>query len=373
MIRDEVAESWKEITALCASLEKSVAFAERCLTQGAVLFGAGPHGRAAARFLRKRGARVLCFADNDPVKQGTLIESIRVVSPRDSSVTQAPIVLIAARHAVRPVRRQLDEMSINSLSFDAFFAAENMPRIAHVRNELLRDDRSRLSYDGIIKAMLTGDKIFCASVMEGNQYFALPEFVNIGSDHFVDAGAYVGDTVEKFIFANNGVFNEIYAFEPGLPQLAALRRRVQRLRAEWAIPESKITCEHAGLSDEDKEMRISLTPGMLQCTSIGGHTPGEEAEEAGTVWVRSLDRYLAGRPATFIKADIEGMEMAMLRGARETIRKFRPKMAISIYHEPLDLFEIAELIISIVPEYQMAVRHHAPVLMDSVLYCWIRE
>jgi FkbM family methyltransferase len=373
MSPDEVAESWKEITALCANLEKSIAVAERCLHQGAVLFGAGPHGHAAARYLRKKGVRVLCIADNDPAKQGTFIEDIHVVSPRNRSVVSAPMVIVTARHAVRPVRRQLDEMGIASLSFDAFFAAQHMPRIAHVRDELLRDDRSRLNYDGIVKSMLTGDKIFCASVMEGNQYFALPEFVNIGTDHFVDAGAYVGDTVEKFIFANNGVFNQIYAFEPGLPQLTALRRRVQRLSSEWAIPESKITCEHAGLSDEDKEMRISLTPGMPQCTSIGGHTPGEDAEAAGAVRVRSLDRYLAGRPATFIKADIEGMEMAMLRGAMETIRKFRPKMAISIYHEPLDLFEIAELIISIVPDYQMAVRHHAPVLMDSVLYCWIKE
>lgn len=372
MIRDEVAESWKEVIELYAGLEKNVAVAEQGLAQGAVLFGAGPHGQAAARYLKKNGASVLCFADNDPGKQGMFLEDIRVVPPQDSSVASAPIVLVAARHAVLPVRRQLDDMGIASLPFDAFFTARNMDRIAHVRDNFLRDDRSRLSYDGIVKTMLTGDKIFCASVMEGNQYFALPEFVNIGNDHFVDAGAYVGDTVEKFIWANNGVFNQIYAFEPGVPQLAALRRRVERLCGEWAVAESKITCEHAGLSDEDKERPISVTPGMLQCTSIGHHA-GADDEKAGMVRVRSLDSYLTGRPATFIKADIEGMEMAMLRGAKETIRKFRPKMALSIYHEPTDLFEIAEYVSSLVPEYQMAVRHHAPVLMDSVLYCWIKE
>lgn len=368
---NDVNTSWDEITGYCHGLEKSVAEAVNVLGEGVVIFGAGPHGRAAARYLIKNGARVLCFADNDPRKQGTFLEGIRVVSPLDSSVASAPMVLIAARHAVLAVRRQLAEMGIASLSFDAFFAATNLDRIAHVRNHLLRDDRSRSSLDGIVKTMLTGDRIFCASIMEGDQNFALPEFVNVGTDHFVDAGAFVGDTVEKFIWANNGVFRQIYAFEPGMPQLAALRRRVERLCGEWAVAESKITCEHAGLSDEDREMPISVTQGMPQCTSFGHHEGSDD--RTGMVRVRSLDSYLAGRPATFIKADIEGMEMGMLRGARETIRKFRPKMALSIYHEPKDLFEIAEYVHSLVPEYQMAVRHHAPVLMDSVLYCWIRE
>lgn len=83
--------------------------------------------------------------------------------------------------------------------------------------------------------------------MEGNQYFALPEFVNIGNDHFVDAGAYVGDTLEKFIWTNSGIFMKVYAFEPGEIQLTAMKHRVERLCREWAIPKSAIICENAGL------------------------------------------------------------------------------------------------------------------------------
>lgn len=106
---------------------------------------------------------------------------------------------------------------------------------------------------------------------------------------------------------------------------------------------------------------------QLQCSSFLSSHNGENL----SVPVISLDEYLEDRPATFIKADIEGMELDMLYGAKKTIEKFRPRLALSIYHRPEDIFQIAEYIHNIVPEYRMAVRQHAPMLMDTTLYCWI--
>jgi len=361
--------SWQEVAAYCNGLEQDLLRAEDAIPEGVAIFGAGPHGEAAYRYLKKIGATIVCFVDNAPLKQGALLDGIRVISPHELADTPALMVFIAARHAVLPIKRQMDEAGCHSVSFDAFFAGENIDRIRNVRDNLLCDDKSRLSYDGVLKAMLTGRESFCASIMEGNQFFALPEFVNVGTDSFVDAGAYVGDTIERFIWAHNGIFSQIYAFEPAEPQYKALLARTKRLAAEWAVAESTITCVQAGLADEDKEMVLPLNPRMLQTTSFSTL----QDMEGTKVRLCSLDSYLAGRPATFIKADIEGMEMAMLRGARETIGKFKPKLALSIYHEPSDIYEIAEYVRRIVPEYTMAVRHHSPLLMDSVLYCWINE
>ena len=46
----------------------------------------------------------------------------------------------------------------------------------------------------------------------------------------------------------------------------------------------------------------------------------------------------------FIKADIEGSEYAMLLGAKETIRKYRPIISVSIYHNYAGLFLIPDYI-----------------------------
>jgi FkbM family methyltransferase len=369
MMTNDVNDSWNEVSGLCSSLGKNMAVAIDALAEGVVIFGAGAQGRFAINYLKKKGVKILCLADNNPDKQGTLLDDIPVVPPHDSSVTSAPIVLVAVRQTLVPLFRQLDELGIISMSFDAFFVISNMDHISYVRNNLLSDDRSRLSYDGILKTILIGDNSYCASVMEGNQYFALPEFVNIGNDHFVDAGAYVGDTVEKFIWSNTGIFKQIYAFEPGETQLAAMKHRVDRLCREWAIPKSAIICENAGLADNNKSLPLHKS-NLLVNLSIDYDCIGDD-RQGESINCYSLDSYLAGRPATFIKADIEGMELAMLHGAKETIRQYKPKMALSIYHNPAHLFEVPVYVNSLVPEYCMAVRHHSPIFAESVLYCWV--
>ncbi|MFH1618985.1 MAG: FkbM family methyltransferase [bacterium] len=69
--------------------------------------------------------------------------------------------------------------------------------------------------------------------------------------------------------------------------------------------------------------------------------------------------------------DIEGAELDALKGAAETIKKNRPKLAICIYHKPSDLFEIPLFIKSLVPEYRFYLRQHQPISCDLVLYAVI--
>ena len=62
--------------------------------------------------------------------------------------------------------------------------------------------------------------------------------------------------------------------------------------------------------------------------------------------VESYDYMSSGEieKINFLKLDVEGSEMATLRGARNSIDRFKPKLAISIYHKPDDFFEIINYI-----------------------------
>ncbi len=369
MALNAAAESWKEVCTLSANLKNKVDRATESFSKGVVIFGAGACGLDAARYLATVGAETLFFIDNDPLKQNTSLEGIRILPPQALSATAAQIVFVANRQATKSICQQLSEMKIDSLSFDAFVVTSNFDHIAFVRNELLSGDRSRLTYDGILKTILTGDNAYCSAVMENNQYFAIPEFKNLENGHFVDAGAYVGDTVERFIWLNSGIFQKIYAFEPSAPLLNAMQYRIDRLCREWAVSKSDIVCEHAGLADKNTVLAIT-EPEILANTTLNYSGSENETQTDGTRCY-SLDSYLAGRPATFIKADIEGMELAMLQGAKETIRQHKPKMALSIYHTPAHLFEIAKYVNDLVPAYRLAVRQHSTIFAESVLYCWI--
>lgn len=331
--------------------------------QEVALVGAGFYGQAAQECLKKQNIRVICFADNNPARQGTTQDGVPIVPLAE--LPKKNMALITAQHAFSPISAQLKTLGIKHLTFDGFYAQRNLARLRKVRDGFV-DDRSKEVFDRILLTRLTGDASHCREVMERHQYAALPQFMQPGPTHYVDAGAYVGDSVEQFLWNNAGVFKKIYAFEPGVRQFSAMKARMQRLAAEWAYGHEDVECVQAALGDADETKSFASAPDSLHSSAIS-----ENGNQS--VRVTTLDKFLQGREVTLIKADVEGMELAMLKGAAESIRKYKPKLAISIYHKPDDLFSIPEYIKSLVPEYRMAVRHHSPVMMETVLYCWIGD
>ena len=66
--------------------------------------------------------------------------------------------------------------------------------------------------------------------------------------------------------------------------------------------------------------------------------------------------------------DIEGAELEALKGAEETIKRYRPKLAICVYHKPEDIVEIPKYILNINPDYKLYLRHYSDNAGETVLY-----
>ena len=362
-----IEEKWNLVIKQIEALKQDYDLIEKRINGNIALFGAGQFGTAAFEYLKNSKYRVICFIDNAPQKQGMKIDGIPVVSLNDELLKSTDIILITAKHAVDSIKLILDKNK-PSMSFDSWFVIKNIKKYQHLKDQIFGDTRSKECLIGVMLAMLTGNEEFCASIMDFNQYFCLPQFVNRGDEYFVDAGAYVGDGVEKFIWANNGGFKHIYAFEPGNQQFDALVKRKLRLLNEWALDENDITLVNAGLGEHESFATININKGHL----LGANLTVNATDEDGSgIQVFSLDDFIKDNKVTFIKADIEGMEMEMLKGAIKTIEKNQPKMALSVYHKPDDLFVIIDFILKINKEYRIEIRHHSPLLMDTTIYCWI--
>lgn len=73
---------------------------------------------------------------------------------------------------------------------------------------------------------------------------------------------------------------------------------------------------------------------------------------------------------SYIKADLEGYEMNLLFGASKTIKKYKPKIAITTYHNEKHASEIEKYLLSINSAYNILTkgieeRKGAPVMLHA--------
>jgi len=333
-------------------------------TRSASLYGMGFLGRWALSDLMATGIRIDHCYDGNPAMVGKAVEGVSVLGIDAIEIDRPDFVFISARHAVLPISARLEVLGVAHISCDAFYVARDFAAFRAIHDGMLDDERSRLVLRAVLATMLTGDRAYVISVYEKDQYFALPQFSGIEKETYVDAGAYVGDSLERFIWTHYGVFNKVIAFEPGPKQFRALKTRAKRLLIEWALDEDQLELVPAALGEQAAVARAESQSGQM--TSLALEKSGDQE-----IRIETLDEYLAGEPITFLKADVEGMEMPLLRGSADTIRRFRPKLAICVYHYPSDIPVISHYLKSLVPEYRFALRHHSPQFMETVLYAWV--
>ncbi|GHU41360.1 hypothetical protein FACS1894111_03520 [Clostridia bacterium] len=197
------------------------------------------------------------------------------------------------------------------------------------------------------------EKILCPFVIdEENQYFDSDIIQLVPDEVFVDGGCFDFSTSARLLKLNPNV-KKIYAYEPDPTNVKLVHKNAKK----------------AGFTNvEIEELAWWKEETSLRFRSWGG---ASRKDENGTIAVntKTIDNVVKEEYITFIKMDLEGAELEALIGAKETILRCRPKLAISIYHKPNDYYEIAEYIKSIVPQYRLFIRHYSSVNDDTVLYC----
>jgi FkbM family methyltransferase len=155
---------------------------------------------------------------------------------------------------------------------------------------------------------------------------------------FLDIGAHHG-----FFTLSIGVLLEdvrIIAFEPNPTNFKILEANVA------ANPLTRVCCESLAISNRDGTAPLYLT-GSDMSASLKKGFQSQDTEQIGTVEVRTtgLDSYLnskrIGAPMV-IKVDIEGHEAAFMRGAMETLRRYKPDIVLEVVEEQ-DPHWVAEL------------------------------
>jgi len=335
------------------------------------IYGVGRTAKYIYSYLKSEGHNIKFFVDNDPKKQYKKFLDLPIISKNDMVNNNEIKGVITAPRGLNIKSLELENlMHIPIITFDSYYVLKNINEHFNIYKYLLTDKASKKTLKNILKAIVKDDDKYYSNINIRDQYFCIKRFMQVENKYYVDIGAYVGDSIERFIWMNPE-FKKIYAFEPMKKQFKALNIRTHRLKEEWGLDEEQIVTENSAIGEISELIKIASSSNTVNFfITEDDITINSNSYE--TIQIISLDDYFYDKRIDLIKSDIEGFEMKMLNGAVNIIQNQLPKMAICTYHNINDLLNIINFINEIAPKkYKFALRHHSNNFSETVLYCWV--
>jgi FkbM family methyltransferase len=212
-------------------------------------------------------------------------------------------------------------------------------QVAHLPEKILEEN---LDIDLIENFLLDG--------------YNLPGICGVeANDVVLDLGAFNGNS-SIALSRPAGDEGKVYAFEPNPVMQEILARNLTKMNC------ANVEIVPRGVGDKTETIKFSMKGAASRFDPYG-----DVDVQIGTVDDFVVERGLSR--VDFIKFDIEGFEMPALRGSASTIRAFRPKLAVSVYHLHYDVHAITLFIRDLCPWYKFYLRHNATHDGEVVLFC----
>ncbi|ASJ20998.1 methyltransferase [Brachyspira hampsonii] len=189
----------------------------------------------------------------------------------------------------------------------------------------------------------------------GLEQYNVKKIFEVGGDSVIfDIGAWKGDTA--YFFSKKCNDNaKIYAFEPDINAFETLKLIKEKYKLNNVILENIL------FSNKNETVDfVSMTPNT-PTVKMNAVTVDEfvESHDIGKI--------------DYLKMDVEGAEMHILEGALNTIKKFRPSLAIAVYHGGdlfmEDFYKIPVFIKEITENYEYYIRTFSPWGGETILFC----
>lgn len=176
-------------------------------------------------------------------------------------------------------------------------------------------------------------------VYANTPHYFLTGFNPNPGDIFIDGGCFNGRTATQFA----ALGCKVYSFEMNKTNFDLARKVAE---------EQNFVLENLGLGSHKHEARYIDAKGASRL------------DASGTLKTKvvTLDDYVHEKHlprVDYIKLDVEGAELDVLKGAAISISCWKPRLAVSAYHKLNDLWTLMNFIKSIRPDYEFAMRQYS--------------
>jgi len=172
--------------------------------------------------------------------------------------------------------------------------------------------------------------------------YSIPECEVKRDDIVFDIGTHFG-FFSYYAITKNA--REVYAFEPNPYVFEILKKHAEM----WS---DKIKPFEIALYSSNGFQELLIPNPLAGWSTLAPKEREGEKVKVKTMTLDSFCKEYNVERVDFIKIDAEGSEREIIKGAKETIKKFKPRMAITAYHLPDNKKVIPELVLSIRDDYK---------------------
>jgi len=199
--------------------------------------------------------------------------------------------------------------------------------------------------------------IFCSPKNDEQLGLEIGFFESLNKTNVLSCGAYTGDSVIRMLDNISGEPESIVLIEPSIDSYEIMLKNLSNVRVS-----SKLIALPIGLSDEVQQIEFAGF-GVTYKAEKNSKTP-----VSNRALFLPLDGLFSNFNFTHLLIDVEGNELKFLEGAKNIIRKYKPRICISAYHRPLDILDLAQSILRLNNDYKLFLRNYSGVNTDTLLY-----
>lgn len=369
--------------------------------QKVCIYGLGEIGEAIKNELanQRKDVEVVCFIDAN--KKGQFA-GLNIISPfelKDYSNKYDKIIISSNSHrndmnlALRALG--VEQEKIVKMPLDDILAAVNMEKINKPK-AIFNDSYEKELYETVGKLWLkVGSK---------------KEHLEKTAEHFAQFKELIGENVplEQYfehvnkdavkVAIDGGSFNglhsllfsvefknieKIYSFEPNYKNFKMLDSAFDKpsksnIMATLIENNPKIEMIEKGLWNKEEVLEFKDVARNRAASGICQAEPYyvDDVGDVVKIETTSIDKLVQDRNISkvdFIKLDVENSEIKVIEGAKNTILRDRPQMAISIYHSSEHFLKIPLIMKEMLTDYVFRFGHYTKNHCESVLYAIPKE
>lgn len=311
------------------------------------------------------------YTDGNPEKWGKQFCGKKIVSPKELKNMNNVFVLICSNQInyINEISKQLEELELDFALLDEIALVTCKEQVLK-SYEIMETQKSKDLYEYLVRCKMKGIYPSAESGLLDiyHGYFSVPQMLAQRDDEvFLDIGCYTGDTIKEFLDKNTK-FDKIISFEPDLENYEKAKKNIETYCRDYKINNNKILLYPYGVGAQ------SVMGGFERFEETNGEGSKfiSNNDGAGNDMVKlvSIDEFIEQK-YTILKADVESFEYQVLVGARKSIKKWKPRLAICVYHNIFDFIQLPLLIKEFVPDYKINICQHAASWYDTVIYAWV--